>query len=241
MRVKRGFTLVETLVALAVFLIAAGAAVAAYTSCAAYVKRRMDYSAFEGICLDIGFYGDRYGAGWAEEYFNGALTYTEGGETLCYYGGEYSPVDSLEEAEYILSYRYEDGALVVSVGYVGGKAIISELNYGPARYDNGYLAACAIISQIKVAPYAESEESPAWATALFFGQTAARETDGDKELWAYSLDGALSLTDGEPVYKLYYEYEENGGVYTLYVSIKNVSGGYYLFFNEPCGVGEELC
>lgn len=136
MKKKKGTTLVEVLVAIAVFAIIS---VAMFTSLLVMRKtsaRQEEYLRFEMICTDIAFYGDVHKRNWDKEYFS-LLAPQDQGEV--YFGYDFYPSET--ERIYCLSYSYfdtnSDGyeELIVSIHHVeSGRTIIEDLNYGGGRY-----------------------------------------------------------------------------------------------------------
>lgn len=232
MKNKKGFLLAESLAAVAIFVIIISAVFSLYMSIETALKRQREYVAFEGICLDIGFYGDRYGRGWAEEYFSGATTYGDGVNTVCYYNSSFAPTSFKEEAEYALSYFYSDGgSLILSVNRINGGSVISSLDYGPARYDEKYCDILDMLSAIK-ADVGGACVRPDWAEALSFGDAAEEEGDGEF-YFVYYLDASLKEAEkSEAIYKLYYSYVLNDGENALYVFVDNISLGYTIIDGE---------
>jgi len=236
MKDKKGFSLIESLVAVAIFVIAAAAVLSMYMSLETALKRQREYVVFEGICLDIAFYGDRYGKNWDDEYFSGATTYGDGINTLCYYTSSYSPTAEKGEAEYTLSYFYSNsGALILSVNRAGGGSVISSLDYGPARYDEKYLDILSVLSAIKSNPKADDELFSEWAKALFHSSAENEVIDGEN-YYVYYLDSSLLQTEkSAATYRLYYSYVLENNVKSLYVYVDNISLGYAIIDKEYCG------
>jgi len=132
---RGGFTLAEALAAIAVFAVMSATILSVYAACDSLIKKQKDFAVFEGVCLDIGFYGDLYGRDWAKEYFG--EEYADKDEGVSYYDSSYSAIPSADGAEYSLSYYYDGDSLIVDVKTISGREIISSLDYGAARYKDG--------------------------------------------------------------------------------------------------------
>lgn len=137
LRTRRGSTLVEVLVALAVFSLSVVTVLGVYLSAARGVAKQREYLFFEGVCLDIDYYYDRFGASaWAEEYFGTELAGADESAGEAYYDDDFALCGG--PAKYTLTYRYdgESGCLFVSVFNAdGGRYVIENLNYGGSKYD----------------------------------------------------------------------------------------------------------
>lgn len=136
MKKKKGTTLVEVLVAIAVFTIISVAMFSSLLVMRKTAARQEEYLRFEMICSDIAFYGDVYKKNWDKEYFSLQTSQNEG---QIYYGYDFTPSES--DRIYCLSYSYldtnNDGyeELIVSIHHVeSGRTIIENLNYGGGRY-----------------------------------------------------------------------------------------------------------
>ena len=128
---RKSFTLVEVMVALAVFAIV----IVGITTTVIFInkieKRSEYFSHFETICLDIDKYSDEYGKEWDLHYYG-----EKKDEGTIYYSDNYEIVGSVEAAKFTLTYSYNSsGQLIVNVSEKGKeKKIIENLNYGGRRY-----------------------------------------------------------------------------------------------------------
>lgn len=136
MKKKKGTTLVEVLVAIAVFSIISVAMFSSLLIIRRSVARQEEYLHFEMICSDIAFYGDEYKRGWDVEYFSLPFSQNEG---QIYYDRDFNV--SATEQVYCLSYSYADtdsdgySELIISIQHVESERfIIKNLNYGGGRY-----------------------------------------------------------------------------------------------------------
>lgn len=129
---RKGYTLVEVIVAFAIFAIV----LAGITSTFAFTSKMQTlsdcYVHFETICLDIDTYSTTYGRSWDEHYYGER---TDG--TTIYYTDKYEVTASEEDARYSLSYEYvgEHELYVNVVDTDSGRVIIRNLNYGGDRYE----------------------------------------------------------------------------------------------------------
>lgn len=68
-KTRKGLTLVEVIVAIAVFTIVSLALFSSYLGMRKVVFRQEEYARLEMVCYDINYYWDAYGEGWANVYF----------------------------------------------------------------------------------------------------------------------------------------------------------------------------
>ena len=136
MKKKKGTTLVEVLVSIAVFSIISVAMFSSLLVMRKTSARQEEYLRFEMICTDIAFYGDVHKRNWDKEYFSLSESREEG-EIYFGYNFSLSETDKI----YCLSYSYfdtnSDGykELIISIYHVeSGRVIIEDLNYGGGRY-----------------------------------------------------------------------------------------------------------
>lgn len=133
---QKGSTLVEVLVALAVFLIVMGTLVAGYLSAKRLVAKQKEYVYFEAVCLDIAKYGDLYGKQWDEKYFETFLVKNaDNNGGTAYFDAKFNR-STPENGKYRLTYHYNEASeLVLSIeNSTGGYFVIQNLNYGNGRY-----------------------------------------------------------------------------------------------------------
>lgn len=134
MKAKKGTTLVEVLVAIAVFSIITVAMFSSLLVMRKTAIRQEEYLRFEMVCTDIAFYGDVYQKEWDVHYFG--LTESQSAGQIYY---DHNFEQSSTEQVYCLSYYYVNNngqsELIVSIRHVqSGRAIIENLNYGGGRY-----------------------------------------------------------------------------------------------------------
>lgn len=120
---KKGFSLVEVIVALAFFAITFGAIITCYLLGVKAYNKQEEYLYFESICLDIDKLYDKDDATWQNEYFNSI-------SDKYYYNSEYKLVNN--EDKYTLSIKEENNNLIISVyNNYNNYYVIENLNYGP--------------------------------------------------------------------------------------------------------------
>lgn len=128
---KKGTTLVEVVVSIAVFLIVFGGLVTSYFALNKMVLKQKEFVYFEAVCLDIHEYSNVYKKEWDKYYFN--LDMAESNSVI-YYDGNFNITKNI--SKYKLSYQYnEQGELIVNIENMEkGYYIIENLNYGSGRY-----------------------------------------------------------------------------------------------------------
>lgn len=141
MNKKKGFTLVEVLVSMTLFLITFLAIVSCINLGVKKVQRYEEFQYIENICLDIDKVYDSEGYQGLVNYygFNEISDNTSSGEI--YFDQDYKLVKT--EYKYVFSYKYSnsnDVSLLITVtqnqkNYV----IINELEYGHSKYDDSQI------------------------------------------------------------------------------------------------------
>ena len=126
---KKGLTLVEVMVATAIFTMTFAVCITLSLSSVKQEKRQRDYMTFESICYDINYYCNAYNKDWASNYF-------KDDNTTHYYDITYKIVTNIDEANYELVYSYnESNELIVNVNDIkNNRKIIDNLNYGSKRF-----------------------------------------------------------------------------------------------------------
>ena len=127
---KKGLTLVEVMVATAIFTMTFAVCITLSLSSVKQEKRQRDYMTFESVCYDINFYCNTYKKEWATKYFGDTVV------TPHYYDITYKIVNNRDEANYELVYTYnKNNELIVNVNDIkNNKVIIENLNYGSKRF-----------------------------------------------------------------------------------------------------------
>ncbi len=129
---KKGLTLVEVMVATAIFTMTFAVCITLSLSSVKQEKRQRDYMTFESICYDINYYCNAYKSEWANKYFGDDINAPK----AHYYDITYKLVSNRDEANYELVYSYNDSnELIVNVNDIkNNRKIIDNLNYGSKRF-----------------------------------------------------------------------------------------------------------
>ena len=121
---KRGFSLVEVVVAIAVFAICIGAIISAYLLSARAYDKSKEYFHFEQICQNLDYFYDNY-SDWNERLFGSS-------NSTIYFNEKYEQVSS--NGKYILKYELVNDELIVNIQNINdGYYIIKDLNYGVSK------------------------------------------------------------------------------------------------------------
>ena len=130
---KNGLTLVEVMVATAIFTMTFAVCITLSLSSVKQEKRQRDYMTFESICYDINYYCNAYKSEWANKYFGDDINAPK----AHYYDITYKIVSNRDKANYELVYSYNDNnELIVNVNDIkNNRAIIENLNYGSKRFN----------------------------------------------------------------------------------------------------------
>ena len=130
---KKGLTLVEVMVATAIFTMTFAVCITLSLSSIKQEKRQRDYMTFESICYDINYYCNAYKIEWANKYFGDDINAPK----AHYYDITYKIVSNRDEANYELVYSYnESNELIVNVNDIkNNRKIIDNLNYGSKRFN----------------------------------------------------------------------------------------------------------
>lgn len=130
---KKGLTLVEVMVATAIFTMTFAVCITLSLSSVKQEKRQRDYMTFESICYDINYYCNAYKIEWANKYFGDDINAPK----AHYYDITYKIVSNRDEANYELVYSYnKSNELIVNVNDIkNNRKIIDNLNYGSKRFN----------------------------------------------------------------------------------------------------------
>lgn len=103
-KAHKGLTLVEIIVAIAVFSIVSIAFFTSYVSMNKVVARQEEYTRFEMICYDINYYWDMYGTDWDKEYFT-----TKPNNNVAYFDKDFEPQNIIKpnnDSVYKITFSY---------------------------------------------------------------------------------------------------------------------------------------
>ena len=121
---KKGFTLIEVLVSVGVFLLTFGVILSTYLLSVNGVHKYEEYQFFENICITIDTIYDTKKIEGVKAYFNN--------KELVYYNSSYEMVDN--EDKYSLSYTYNNENLIVSIkNNEKNYFVIEDLDYGVSK------------------------------------------------------------------------------------------------------------
>lgn len=126
-KARKGLTLVEIIVAIAVFSIVSIAFFTSYVSMNKVVARQEEYTRFEMICYDINYYWDMYGKGWDKKYFNGEVS----GNTA-YFDKDFEPQSGDDNAVYKITYSCDTELTIIKIEKIGNdkKVIVENVKCG---------------------------------------------------------------------------------------------------------------
>lgn len=136
---KKGFTLVEVLVSIAVFTITFGVILTSYIFAVKSEAKVKDYTYFENICLNINEYYDKdkdnISACYGIDISSANTNLSSTSPSYVYFDSNYNVVSYGVDYKYILTYYLDDsGYLVISIYNNYSKYyIIENLNYGEPK------------------------------------------------------------------------------------------------------------
>lgn len=142
-KTRKGATLVEIIVSIAVFTIISLAMFSSNIGMRQVVYRQEEYTRFEMICYDINYYWDMYGKddpsttdvneGWDMFYFKGATTVKNDIYTG-YFDKDFEPHHLYDQnvSKYSIEYSYSgDELTIVSIKSIDGERVyIENVNCG---------------------------------------------------------------------------------------------------------------
>lgn len=122
---KKGFSLVEVLVALSIFVISFVVILSTYLLATKGYQKEKEYLYFESICYDIDYYYDNQ-SDWSTYFGSGY----ENDFGKVFYDSDFKIVDEIN-AKYELSYKLINNELHVSIFNLEQEYfVIEDLNYG---------------------------------------------------------------------------------------------------------------
>ena len=139
MNKKEGFTLVEVLVSMTIFLIVFISIIASITIVINRVGRYEEYEYLENICLDIDKIYDNEGYEGLVRYYSFESLVDDSSSGELYIDSTYK--FSKSDYKYILSYKYtkdeSDVSFIISIkNDKNNYYIIENLEYGHSKYDD---------------------------------------------------------------------------------------------------------
>ena len=138
-KARKGLTLVEIIVAIAVFSIVSIAFFTSYVSMNKVVARQEEYTRFEMICYDINYYWDMYGnegeTPWDKMYFGSSIQERDGIYTA-YFDKDFEPQSGSSKAVYQITFSYSGtdnkSLTIIKIEKLGSdkKVIIEDVKCG---------------------------------------------------------------------------------------------------------------
>lgn len=127
---RKGFTLVEVLVSLSIFVLTFGGILTSYLLSLKGAEKLEEYQYFENICLDINALYDEKGFSEVQSYLQ-----VNSNEGNVYYDADYKLVE--KEDKYTLYFIYNDEKkLTVSIhNNLKNYYVIESLEYGVSPYE----------------------------------------------------------------------------------------------------------
>ena len=116
-KTRKGITLVEVIVSIAVFTIISLALFTSFLGMRKVVAKQEEYVRLEMVCHDINYYWDMYGDAWDETYFEGHIQNNAGDLKtgyLKYEDGKFAP-DA--KGYYRVDYTVKENELIITKIY----------------------------------------------------------------------------------------------------------------------------
>ena len=118
---KKGLTLVEVLVAIAVLTIVIFAVFSSIIAMRNVVSRQEEYVKAKMVCQDIEVYLEKYNDAWYKEYFGENIEIQNKNDIIGYLTSDFVPTDNENEGVYVLSCEYE-----TTTGKINGLSIFTK-------------------------------------------------------------------------------------------------------------------
>lgn len=138
-KARKGLTLVEIIVAIAVFSIVSIAFFTSYVSMNKVVARQEEYTRFEMICYDINYYWDMYGfnedseESWEYKYFKSKIE-KNNGKYVAYFDKDFEPQSDDDQAVYKITFTCDTELIIEKIVKIGdGKIIVEGVNCGISK------------------------------------------------------------------------------------------------------------
>lgn len=122
---KKGFTLVEIVVSIALFSVMVGAIFSCYFLARNANIKHKEYLYFENICLEIDYYYDKYGKDWENNFYK-----NDHANDIYYYDNNYKQVEELSKYELSFKYNEKDEMILSIKNLDKNYYVIENLNYG---------------------------------------------------------------------------------------------------------------
>ena len=119
-KTQKGVTLVEVIVAIAVFATISLALFSSVMIMKNVIKRQEEYVKIEMVCYDIKAYCEQYDENWMVKYFEGCNIDTK--QNIGYLSSDFKPT-TYDNAKYIIKYTKES---IVYISTLDGKVTFVE-------------------------------------------------------------------------------------------------------------------
>lgn len=135
-KTKKGLTLVEVLVSVAVFAVVTLALTSTYIGMRNLSRRQEQYVRLEMVCYDINYYWDAYGEEWATHYLKSNDVNEDvkkvGEEYHIFLNTEFKPASGGSKYTYRVIYSIENNELIIKLVETSAKdrVYIKNLNCG---------------------------------------------------------------------------------------------------------------
>ncbi len=126
-KTRKGLTLVEVIVSIAVFTIISLALFTSFLGMRKVVAKQEEYVRIEMVCYDINYYWDMYGNDWDNQYFDGESN-GNGKGYLQYKDGILFPnrVDGNYEVKWLYYKIEDDKVIILGENYVNDAKLLIE-------------------------------------------------------------------------------------------------------------------
>ena len=127
-KTRKGITLVEVIVSIAVFTIISLALFTSFLGMRKVVAKQEEYVRLEMVCYDIKYYWEQYGTenNWDKKYFGDGIESNDGIGTgyLKYENGKFIPVVNDTKAYYRVTYEMKENKLLtISIYNIANKRV----------------------------------------------------------------------------------------------------------------------
>ena len=138
-KTRKGVTLVEVLVSIAVFAIISVAMISCLLSLSLTVTKQEEYVRFDMILSDMKFYLEKQEDDWENEYFGSNHSKEDNGKTTVYFTEDFKPTSNDKDKFYVMKYEYNDNDITNINIYVdtSQREIISGANIKNIKKEGG--------------------------------------------------------------------------------------------------------